>query len=146
VSVTYAPCPRCQSLNRLDLERAQSAAPTCGRCQTVLPVHGATVDADGAGLAKLISSSPLPVVADFWAEWCGPCTAFAPVFAHAAQSHAGRAVFVKVDTQAHPEAGSAHRVQAIPTFVAWRQGAERARQSGALPAPALDGWLGQVLG
>ena len=76
---------------------------------------------------------------------CGPCKAFAPVYARAASAHAGQAVFVKVDTQTHPEAGSAHRVQAIPTLIAWSGGAEKARQSGALPPPALESWLGPIL-
>lgn len=145
MSNTYAPCPNCHSLNRLDLDRSKEHAPTCGRCKTALPLHGAIVEVDHAGLSKLIESSPLPVVADFWAEWCGPCKAFAPVFEKAAQSHAGSAVFVKVDTEASPEAGGAHRVQAIPTLIAWQGGEEKARQSGALPSGALDSWLRRIV-
>jgi thioredoxin 2 len=138
---TYVPCPSCGALNRVDVARSLEQQAACSRCKSPLPIHDAVVEADAAGLAAEIAHSPLPVVVDFWAPWCAPCRAFAPVFVRTANEVAGKAVFAKLDTQAHPEAGARYRIQAIPTLVIWRGGEEVARRSGALQQPAFLAWL-----
>jgi thioredoxin 2 len=103
------------------------------------------VDVGARGLETLIARSPIPVVVDFWAAWCGPCRFFAPVFEKVARDESRNAVFAKLDTESAPEAASAHRVQAIPTLAIFFRGEEIERRQGALPEPAFRDLLRSAL-
>lgn len=137
---TYVPCERCGSLNRVALPPPGKSA-LCGKCKARLALHDGVVEVGESGLAALIAKSPLPVVVDFWAEWCAPCQVFAPVFLEVAGERFGRAVFAKVDTERAGEAAQAHDIQAIPTLLVFRGGRELGRKWGALPADELRLWL-----
>jgi len=83
------------------------------------------------------------VLIDFWAAWCGPCRAFAPVFERVSQRHPD-AVFAKVDTEDQPELAGRYGITSIPTLVVYREGIPVFGQPGALPEPALEDVLRQV--
>ena len=129
-------CPGCGAVNRLALIVPDRQA-VCGKCKADLDTSGLAAHVDLAALERAIAASPAPVLVDFWAPWCAPCRAFAPVLERFAGEQAGRIVVLKLDTEAHPEAGARFGIQAIPTLVAFRDGREVERVSGALPLEAL---------
>src|SRR4030095_12247505 len=90
---------------------------------------------------KHIGRNDVPVVVDFWAEWCGPCKAMAPHFERAAEELEPRVRFAKLDTEAHPEIAARYQIRGIPTLIVFEHGRETTRQSGARDARALVSWL-----
>ncbi|MGR3761878.1 thioredoxin TrxC [Roseobacteraceae bacterium NS-SX3] len=132
-------CLSCAQLNRVPEEKL-AAGPKCGTCGTPL-LPGKPVDVDPALLQKAAKHDDLPLVADFWAPWCGPCRMVAPEFAKAAQALNGSARLVKLNTQEHPSAGAYYRIRGIPTMVAFARGRESKRQSGALTAGQIAAWV-----
>lgn len=134
------PCPHCHSLNRIPTARLGDA-PRCGRCKSpVLPGRPFTIDA--AGFAAQLKGD-LPLLLDVWANWCGPCKAFAPVFDQAARELAGRVRLAKLDSEAEPQLAGQLGIRSIPSLILFKEGREAARQSGALPLPQLLAWLRQ---
>lgn len=141
MSVTYSPCQKCLAVNRVNTEKAAGSAAKCSKCQTPLPIHGAYSEVSAEGLEAMIAHSPIPVVVDFWAEWCGPCRSFAPTFAQAAQQASDAYAFVKLDTEKWPAPSQRYQVRGIPSLILFHQGRELNRISGAMPLPQFLSWL-----
>ena len=129
-------CPSCSAKNRIPSSRL-SDRPRCGRCKTPVAIDAPVVAGSSEELDEIVRGSPVPVVVDFWAPWCGPCRVVAPELAKLAKTRAGSLLVVKVDTQALPETGARHGVQSIPTFVRFDAGRESTRVSGAMRADEL---------
>jgi len=102
------------------------------------------VDADTESFAAETTAS-VPVVVDFWAQWCGPCRMISPVLADMAQSHAGELKVVKVDVDANPQLAVRYGAQSIPLLVVIKDGQEVDRIVGALPKAALEQRLAPAL-
>lgn len=102
----------------------------------------ATINVGEKDFEKLITESPI-VFVDFWAEWCGPCKMFGPVFEAASEKHPD-VVFAKVDTEAEQSLAGAAGITSIPTLMAFRDGILLFRQPGALPAPSLEELIGAI--
>ncbi len=91
---------------------------------------------------ELLWKSPLPILTDFWAAWCGPCKMVAPELEKLARDKAGQVVVAKVDTDALPEVAGRYQISGIPTMILFQQGREAKRVSGAMPAAAIAQQLG----
>lgn len=139
--VPVVACGSCGTRNRVPAEA--NGTPRCGRCKAALAW---IVDADDATFAAVAERSPLPVVVDLWAPWCGPCRTISPLLEQLAAELAGRCKLVKVDVDESPGTAARFGVQGIPTLVALRDGREVSRQVGAAPAHRLRDWIVTSLG
>ena len=133
-------CPHCGTLNSVDLNRA-AAGPKCGSCHTPIlldrPIKATTSDFD-----RTIASAPVPVMVDFYADWCGPCHMIAPHLDAIAAARAGDALVLKVDSDAEPALAARFGIRGLPTVVAFRNGKETGRQVGAGPREVFERLLG----
>lgn len=132
-------CPHCDSVNGLAPERLGDW-PKCGSCHKPL-FEGHPVVLTGRNFTTHVTRSSLPVIVDFWAPWCGPCLSMAPAYEQAAAALEPHARLAKVDTQAYPNLAGSYDIRSIPTLIAFRDGKELARQSGAMPGASLTQWI-----
>jgi thioredoxin 2 len=132
-------CPNCDTTNRVARER-QGAGPRCGTCKEPLfPGHAITL---GKGnFDRHVAANDLPVVVDFWAPWCGPCRMMAPAYEQAAERLASDVRIAKLNTEEDPDIAGRFGIRGIPTMIAFRDGREVARQSGAMDLPGILGWI-----
>jgi thioredoxin 2 len=133
-------CSHCGKRNRVPA--AAASAPKCGNCHQLLPW---IADAGDDDFGEVAERSPIPVLVDLWATWCGPCRMVSPALERLATDRAGSLKLVKVDVDAAPRLSERFQIRAVPTLVVLRNGEVLARQAGAAPEPALRSWLDAAL-
>lgn len=129
------PCPSCGRWNRIAAKRITDG-PKCGVCSAPLRLDHPILLTD-ATFDRVLRETTLPVLVDFYADWCGPCRMMAPAVDELARSSAGRVLVAKLDTDASQRVAARYQIRGIPTVIAFRNGREERRQSGVMPLAAL---------
>ena len=132
-------CPHCHTTNRLPRARLDQGA-KCGHCKEPL-LEGRPFELTKAGFDRHLARDDLPLVIDFWAPWCGPCRMMAPAYQEAAAQLGPDVRLAKLDTEAEPDIAARFGIRSIPTLIAFKNGREVARRSGASDLPGLLGWI-----
>ncbi|HEX8393298.1 MAG TPA: thioredoxin [Longimicrobium sp.] len=136
-------CNHCGRLNRVDLARAADG-PRCGQCKQAIALDHPMYLTD-ASFDRVVADSPVPVVVDFYADWCGPCKIMAPVLDMAARERMGTVLVAKVDTDRNPTVSMRFNIRSIPTLVVMNGGRETAREMGAIPRTRLNALIDAAL-
>lgn len=132
-------CAFCGTLNSLDMDRA-AERPRCGECGKPFLLDR-PVKVAGEDLQRLVANAGVPILVDFYADWCGPCKVMAPVLDDLAAAWLGRLLVAKLDTDMAPQVAAEQGIRGIPTLILFRDGREVSRQTGAVPRDALDRML-----
>ncbi len=136
-------CPSCHTLVRVPAGRLQED-PKCARCKESVQAEK-PVTLDEGSFEAHVSKAGFPVLVDFWAPWCGPCRMMAPGLDKLAAERRSQLQVGKVNTDENPQLSGRFGIRGIPTLILFRDGAEVARQTGALDPTSLDRWVSQAL-
>jgi thioredoxin 2 len=133
-------CPSCGTGNRIPAKHLSDTG-RCGNCKAALPPLNEPLEVDDGSFSQVISEATVPVLTDFWAEWCGPCKMAAPEVHALAHEMAGKAIVLKVNTEMSPRVSSQFRIQSIPNFVVFRDGRPVFQRAGLAPRAEMRRWL-----
>lgn len=133
-------CKNCGQKNRLSASHLADIG-RCGACKTPLPPLDEPLQVDTALFDEIIQSSRVPILVDFWADWCGPCRAAAPEVARTAKEMAGYAVILKVDTDKNQQLAARYAVRGIPNFAVFFAGKLVKQQAGVVDHNVMEDWL-----
>ena len=141
-------CPECQTKNRIPNEKVGQDA-KCGKCgvsfKASTDLAASPVTITDASFSQEVMESPLPVLVDFWAPWCGPCKMIAPALEELAEEYAGRVKIVKLNTDENQNTAVQHGIQGIPTLLFVKGGKVIDKMVGAAPKPRLAAKLQELL-
>lgn len=132
-------CPFCRALNRVDLRRVRDR-PKCGDCGRPILLDR-PIQVGDEDLERVIKDSDVPVLVDFYADWCGPCKVMAPLLDELARERAGEMLVGKLDTDRSPTMAVRFSIRGIPTLIAFSRGQEVGREVGAVPRPRVEALL-----
>ena len=135
-------CVFCGKANRVDLTRL-SAGPKCAECGRPILLDR-PLKVSEADLEQTLKRSSVPVLVDFYADWCGPCKMMAPTLDDFTRQHAGEILVLKLDTDASPAVSARFGIRGIPTIIVFQGGLERARHVGAADLKTLEGLVGRA--
>ena len=133
-------CTQCGQKNRVAAKHLADTG-RCGACKAALPPIAEPLAADAALFDEVLRDATVPVLVDFWAAWCGPCRAAAPEVARTAADMAGKALVLKVDTEAQPGVAARYQVRGIPNFVVLSGGKMVFQQAGLVDHSQMEQWL-----
>lgn len=138
VNIQLIKCSHCGATNRIsNLSSLPNKEPICGRCKTPLTAVAHPVMVTDANFTRLIEQSPLPVLLDLWAPWCGPCRMMSPIIDQLAVELAGQVRVAKLNTDENPMTSRRFAVQGIPTLLLLKDGREVGRVVGAQPKAVI---------
>lgn len=139
-------CPACDATNRVPGEKvAQGLEPICGRCKKPLPVTSQPVTVTDATFSTEVEQSPLPVLLDIWAPWCGPCRMTEPVIEQLAKELTGRVKVAKLNIDENPVTARRFKVWSVPTLLVLKAGQEIDRIVGVQPKAEIMRRLESVI-
>jgi thioredoxin 2 len=136
-------CPFCGRLNRVDLARAADR-PKCGECARPILLDR-PVSLSDADFDRVIADAQVPVLVDFYADWCGPCKMVAPIMDELARARLGSVLVAKMDTDRNQRTAQRFQIASIPTVMVFKGGAPVARQVGALPRPGYEALIDKAV-